>query len=190
MSTTSSIVKTTRVWFVALVLWAVVGLSGDLRHRQNLALGQDGAAAAAEQDNDVDLDEIARRDPAVAAVLELDRDTPRAQLRAVFALLDLAQPQVAAEVFEPLAAAELSDAQRTELVQHFGTARFLHILRVAKPGHAVYFDHPRAAAFAQSCLDAAANHARDPQRLAEAIKQLGSPVESFSGVKRGIDAWA
>lgn len=177
-------VKTTHLWQTVVVWWAAAGLLAGFHLGPRQAAAQDGAAAQA--NGPVDLDEVARRDPAVAAVLELDRETPRAQLRAVFALLDLGQPGVAAEVFEPLAAAELSDAQRTQLVEHFGTARFLQLLRVTKPGHAVYFDHPAAAAFAQASLDAAAQHARDPQRLAAAVEQLAAPDRQVRHEARSV----
>jgi hypothetical protein len=128
----------------------------------------------------------ARRNPAVAAALELPRTTAAEQVRAVLTLLDLGYPQVAAEVFRELQQLRLTEEERAAVARQFGTGAMLQLIRHDPPGAAE--DSPLAGAreFAQACLDAAATAARDPQRIRQGIAQLasGDPGQAYAA---GVD---
>ena len=94
---------------------------------------QEPAAEAPAAEPPPTLAEYARRDPAVAAVLELPRTTPSQQLRAILMLIDLGHPEVAAQIVPTLTGAKLDDVQKTALVAEFGTAKFLRLIRLDGP---------------------------------------------------------
>jgi CheY-like chemotaxis protein len=105
--------------------------------------------------------------PAVLSALELPRTKPGDYLQVVVCLVDLGQPELAAPIFKELRALRLTDAQRAALVHDYGSHRMLQIARTP--------ELPNGAAFAESCLAAAAAEARDPQRLAKLIDALADP---------------
>lgn len=126
------------------------------------------------------LAEYARRDPAVAAVLELPRTTASQQLRAILMLIDLGHPEVAAQIVPELTGAKLDDVQKTALVAEFGTAKFLRLIRLDGPAAEGAAPNPLAGlrAFAQSCIDAADAAAKDPAHVAKLLEALNAPAEA------------
>lgn len=120
--------------------------------------------------DDPALAEAARRSPAVAALLEMPREKPEEQLTAIFTLIDLGELEVAAALWKSFAHVELDDAQRADLAARFGTARLLQLARNPQlaPGAGVR-------GFVDSCLEAAAQVAHDPRRLAKLIADLNDP---------------
>ena len=126
------------------------------------------------------LAEYARRDPAVAAVLELPRTTASQQLRAILMLIDLGHPEVAAQIVPTLTGAKLDDVQKTALVAEFGTAKFLRLIRLDGPAAEGAAPNPLAGlrAFAQSCIDAADAAAKDPAHVAKLLEELNAPAEA------------
>lgn len=144
------------------------------------------AAAVADEPAPIDaaidaaaLVDFGRRDPVVAAVLELPRETPAQQLGAILALIDLRRTDVAALLTPALVSAEMDEAQRADLVRQFGSARFLQLIRLdaPRPGETAPSDLAGLGAWAQAALDAAAAQARDPQRIAAIVQQLNAPAE-------------
>lgn len=143
------------------------------------------------------LSEAALRGPAVASVLDLPRETPAQELSAIFTLLDLAEFDVAQRLWQDFAP-EMQEQTKAALVKEFGVARFLNLARrQAVTG----LDGSRA--FAESCLQAAAELGRDPQQLAKLINDLSSDsvetrraarsdlaVTGDAGAKACIDALA
>lgn len=131
------------------------------------------------------LEDFARNDRIVAAVLESPRDTPEQKLRAVFRLLDLGHPEIASLVLPEVLDAPLDDAAAAALVREFGTAPFMKLIRLAAIPAPPSESSPKptlppfagAREFAQKCLDAAAAEARDPARLAKIIAQLNAPAK-------------
>ena len=122
--------------------------------------------------------DVARRNPVVGAALGLPRETPGQKMRTVVRLLDLGHADVAAMVLPELLAEPLDDAGRAALVREFGSARFLALIRLDRPGAEGEQNlFAGAGEFAQKCLDAAAAEARDPQRLAAIIAHLNAPTE-------------
>lgn len=140
---------------------------------------------------------FARSNPAVAAALEMPRETPAQKFRAVSVLVDLGHPELADRVLPELLAEQLDDAARAALVREFGAARFMRLIRLDQPIVATEpaADEPAegetpddavappppplagARAFAQACLDAAAAEARNPERLAALIAALHAATE-------------
>lgn len=118
----------------------------------------------------------AARSPAVATVLDGPLETPADRLEAVFTLLDLGEIEVAAALLSPVLQAELDDQGRAELVERFGTARFVNLARRDSPADEGE-TAPLAGArkFARRCIQAASKQARDPQRLAQLVAQLNDP---------------
>ncbi|MBA3484199.1 MAG: hypothetical protein H0T51_20540 [Pirellulales bacterium] len=125
----------------------------------------DGAALA----------DYARRLPAVAAVLDLPRETPAQKFRAVTMLIDLGHPEVASLLLPELLQGPIDDAGRAALVREFGTARFMKLIRLDSPAAPGPLAGIRE--FAQTCLDAAAAEATDPAKIAALIAQLNAPTE-------------
>jgi hypothetical protein len=125
------------------------------------------------------LADYARRDPAIAAVLELPRAKPAEQLRAILMLNDLGHPDVAAQIVPELLAAKLDDAQKAALVAEFGTAKFLKLIRLDSPAAEGAAPSPLAGLreFAQSCIAAADAAAKDPAHVAKLVQQLNAPTE-------------
>jgi hypothetical protein len=124
------------------------------------------------------LADYARRDPALAAVLSLPRQTAEEQFRAVKLLIDLGHPEVAALILPDLLKQKLDAKQQAALVEKFGTAAFLKLIRLDPPPQG---DQPAgplngARIFAQACLSAADAAAHDPARLAAIIAQLNAPT--------------
>jgi hypothetical protein len=105
------------------------------------------------------------RDPTVRAALELPRREPADYLRAISALIDLGRPGLAKPILEELSAQQLTDAQRAQLVEEFGSRRMLQVARARELA-------PAGTAFADACMTAAAAVANDPQRIARLVAQL------------------
>jgi hypothetical protein len=126
------------------------------------------------------LADFARRDPAVAAVLELPRTKPAEQLRAILMLVDLGHPEVAAQIAPELLGAQLDDAQKAALVTEFGTARFLKLIRLDAPAAEGAPPTPLAGMreFARSAIAAADAAAKDPARITALINGLNAPTEA------------
>jgi CheY-like chemotaxis protein len=106
--------------------------------------------------------------PAVRAALELPRTKPEHYLSAVFALVDLQRPELAAPILQELIGQNLSDEQRAALVREFGSHRMLQLARTTALG-------PAGAEFAEACMAAAEKRATDPQRIAGLVEQLTAP---------------
>lgn len=109
------------------------------------------------------------RSPAVAAVLDVPRDTPADAMSAVLTLIDLDAWDAATEVFQPIAAEKLSPEEMAAIVHRLGTARMLKLA-----GAAGEKQIPGARVFAQKCLAAAAKQARSPENLEKLISNLTS----------------
>ena len=131
--------------------WALAAVAG----------AQDAAPAAG------DVPTSPETNPAVLSALELPRTKPGDYLQAVMCLVDLGRPELAAPIFKELEALQLTAAQRAELVTEYGSYRMLQLARTKQL--------PGGAAFAESCLAAAAAQARNPQRLASLIDALFDP---------------
>ena len=125
------------------------------------------------------LDEAALRGPAVASVLDMPRKTPAGQLSAVFTLLDLGEGDVAALVWEGMSVEDFGEGTQAELVEKFGTARFL---KLARRGASDRLSGVRA--FVENCLAAAAKRGRDPKRLAKLIGDLSDESEAVRHMAR------
>lgn len=131
------------------------------------------------------LREAAERSVAVAAVLDMPHETPAERLAAVFTLLDLGELDVAAVLLDPVLKADLSDEERAQLVQQFGTARFLNLARRDGPvaeGEAAPLAGARK--FARACMDSAAKQARDPKRIAKLVADLEDPSAEVRNAAR------
>ncbi len=125
------------------------------------------------------LEEAMLRGPAVASVLDMPRKTPAEQLSAVFTLLDLGEGDVAALVWEGMSVEDFGEGTQAELVEKFGTARFL---KLARRGAGDRLSGVRA--FVENCLAAAAKRGRDPKRLAKLIGDLGDESEAVRHMAR------
>ena len=139
------------------------------------APAEDAAPAAPALADAPTLADFARREPAVAAVLDLPRETPAQKLRAVAMLIDLGHPEVASLLLPELLQSPIDDAQRAALVRELGMARFMKLIRLDSPATPGPLAGLRE--FAQACLDAAAAEARDPARIAALVEQLNAPTE-------------
>lgn len=139
--------------------------------------------AAAQTDDETLLREATARSAAVATVLDAPRKTPAERLASVFTLLDLGEVDVAGVLLAPVLQEKLSDKDRAELVEQFGTARFLNLARRDRPADE---GAPLAGArqFARRCLQAAAEQARDPQRVAKLVAQLNDPSPDVRNAAR------
>lgn len=131
------------------------------------------------------LRDAAQRSVAVAAVLDMPRETPAERLAAVFTLLDLGELEVASVILEPVLKQKLSNRQRAELVAEFGTARFLNLARRDESGtEGEEGSLAGAREFAQGCIAAASKLARDPQRIATLISELNDPSAEVRNAAR------
>jgi len=131
------------------------------------------------------LNAAAQRSPAVATVLDAPLDTPADRLAAVFTLLDLGELEVAAAVLAPVLQADLDDKGRAELVERFGTARFLNLARRDSPaGEGETAPLAGARKFARRCIEAAAKHSRDPKRIAQLVVQLNDSAADVRNAAR------
>lgn len=106
-------------------------------------------------------------DPTLRAVLETPRNTPDDYARALFALVDLGEPERALKVLEEINALNLDEAGKAKLVTEFGSASFVRLTLTKELG-------PDAVTFATSCLQAARAQAVAPERLASLVTQLSS----------------
>jgi len=160
---------TSQVCRASLVV--LCAISAAIAHAQPATPPQSAPALGADT-----LADYARREPAVAAALELPRTTPAQQLKAVLVLIDLGRPEAAALILPELLDTKIDAPTGAALVREFGPARFMELIRLDDGQDAA---NPLAGAgkFAQACLDAAAAEASDPRRLAELIAQLQSPSE-------------
>jgi hypothetical protein len=145
----------------------------------SLLPAQEPAADAPAAEPAPTLADYARRDPAIAAVLELPRTTAAQQLRAILMLVDLGHPEVAGQIVPELLGAKLDDAQKAALVAEFGTAKFLKLIRLDSPGGQAADAGPLAGVreFAQGCIAAADAASKDPAHIAKLLAQLNAPVE-------------
>lgn len=141
---------------------------------------------AAAQPPEVDFDELARRDPAAGALLDLPRDSAATGLRVIFGLIDLGHHDAARSLLGEVAAGEISDDEKAALVDRYGTARLLRLLRYTGPGGVV--ESPAGREFVAATLQAASDHARDPKRLAEAVSQLAEPSRRRAAQKTLVAA--
>jgi HEAT repeat protein len=107
------------------------------------------------------------RDPAVLAALESDPKTPEQLTRTALALLDLDRPQLARRFLGQLLEQELDAETLVRLSDRFGTAAFLRLAQ-AEPLE------PFGQQLRQKVLAAAAQFARDPQRLEGLVRQLNA----------------
>ncbi|MCC6494172.1 MAG: hypothetical protein IT424_14255 [Pirellulales bacterium] len=130
------------------------------------------------------LADFARRDPTIAAVLEIPRDTAAGKMRALLALVNLGHAEAAGLVARELLQQPLDDSQRAALVGEFGSAAFLRLIWLDGPAPVEAAPRPLAGLrdFSQSCLDAAATQARDPARVAALAAQLNAatPEERYA----------
>src|SRR5882757_221279 len=87
--------------------------------------------------------------PAVRAALELPRTEPKHYVSAILALVDLGRPELAAPILKELQGLNLTDEQRAQLVNDFGSHRMLQLARNTDLA-------PASQQFAEACMTAAA----------------------------------
>ena len=138
------------------------------------------STTSAQDDADSFLRAAARRNVAVASVLDAPMNTPAERMSAVFAMLELEEHKVAAALLAPALTAEYDAATRAELVTQFGTGRFLALARSERTAAAEAAPLTGARKFAEECLAAATQQSRNPQRIAALVKQLNA---SEAGVR-------
>ncbi len=100
----------------------------------------------------------------------MPRKSPADFLATVTALIDLGEPELAAQVFAELAKLKLTDAQQAELVREVGPAALQKLLNTPELS--------AAAPFVEASFAAANKMATDPARLEKLIAALGSKQES------------
>jgi hypothetical protein len=105
------------------------------------------------------------KNPAVLTALEMPRKTPADHLQVILWLIDFDRQQLAKPILNELAKLQLTDAQRAELVNQFGSASLQKLANAEELA-------PAGAAFAEACMSAAETIATNPQRLDSLIKQL------------------
>lgn len=108
-------------------------------------------------------------DPAVLSALDLPREKPADYLRTVLLLIDLGRPELAKPIFADLLKQPLTDADRQQFVDQFGSGSMLKLSRTKELA-------PDGATFAQTCLSIASAAANNPQHIADLIKQLSDPL--------------
>jgi CheY-like chemotaxis protein len=122
--------------------------------------------------------DTAERNPTVDTVLQLPRETPADSLVAIFTLLDLGEDRKAEKLLAPLVQRQLTPDECARLVARFGSAKFLRLARLERPGNELVDGTPRFTGvrqFAETCLQEAADRARDPKRIASLVAQLHDP---------------
>jgi hypothetical protein len=144
-----------RVWFVLTLLFGLTRIS----------VAQEEPAAPAP------INPATIANPTVRAALEMPRKSPADFLAAVTALIDLGEPELAAQVFGELAKLKLTDAQQADLVLEVGPAALQKLLNTPELATA-------AAPFVEASFAAANKIATDPARLEKLITALGSKQES------------
>jgi hypothetical protein len=108
------------------------------------------------------------KNPAVLSALEMPRKKPADYLQAVLWLIDLGRPELAKPILADLAKLELTDAQRQELVDQFGSGSMLKLSHSKELA-------PEGAAFAEACMAIASAITNNPQRITTLIQQLSDP---------------
>jgi hypothetical protein len=98
----------------------------------------------------------------------MPRTKPADYLQAVLWLIDLGRPELAKPILADLTKLELTDAQRQELVDQFGSVSMLKLSRSKELA-------PEGAAFADACMAIASAITNNPQRIAALIQQLSDP---------------
>ncbi|HEX5470741.1 MAG TPA: hypothetical protein VFW73_02590 [Lacipirellulaceae bacterium] len=106
--------------------------------------------------------------PAVLSALELPRHKPADYLQSVLWLIDLGRPELAKPIMADLAKLQITDAERQQLVDQFGTGSMLKIANTKDLA-------PDGPAFASACMAAASAAENNPQRIETLIKQLTDP---------------
>ena len=102
-------------------------------------------------------------------VLEQERTTPAQIVDGVLLLLDLNAVEPAATLFARLTALNLSEDDQVKLAREVGTAKLMRLARSSQLGEA-------AREWVQSATAAVERRVRDPQRIADSIKQLADPA--------------
>ena len=106
--------------------------------------------------------------PAVLSALEMPRKKPADYVQAILWLIDLGRPELAKPILAELTKLEVTDAQRQELVDQFGSFNMLKLSRSKELA-------PEGATFADSCMAVAAAITNSPQRIKTLIGQLSDP---------------
>ncbi len=115
-----------------------------------------------------DLGPKPEKNPAVLTVMEMERKTPADYVQSVLLLIDLGRPELAKPILADLAKQQITDTQRQQLVEQFGSAGMLKLSQAKELA-------PEGATFAEACMAAAAAAATNPQRIAGLIKDLTDP---------------
>lgn len=105
--------------------------------------------------------------PAVRATLSARRESPRDYLRDVINLLDLGEPELAANYFRELVALKLDDQAKADLVAEFGPATMLRLSRAPVLG-------PEAKQFTTSAMSASAARDASQVKVDDLLEQLAS----------------
>jgi CheY-like chemotaxis protein len=116
----------------------------------------------------VDIGPKPEKNPAVVSALEMPRKKPADYLQAILWLIDLGRPELAKPILADLAKLQLTDAQRQELVDQFGSGSMLKLSRSKELA-------PEGAGFADACMAVASAITNNPQRIATLIQQLSDP---------------
>ena len=98
----------------------------------------------------------------------MPRKKPADYVQAILWLIDLGRPELAKPILADLAKLELTDAQRQELVDQFGSGSMLKLSHSKELA-------PEGAAFADACMAVASAITNNPQRIATLIQQLSDP---------------
>ena len=124
------------------------------------------------------LESVSDDNPAVAAIMQLPRESTSQELQAIFTLIDLGEMDAAAELWKSFSQREPDDTAMRQLVSQFGTARFLKLARQDREQFA------GAENFVTKSLETTARFARDPKRLSELIGKLSDPSEEVRNAAR------
>jgi CheY-like chemotaxis protein len=116
-------------------------------------------------------------DPAVRAAVELPRTEPSHYLWAIFSLTDLGRPELAGPILKELGQLNLSNDQRADLVDEFGSRRMLELARNDALA-------PDGGALAEACMAAAAARAGLPPAGESAARLVATPMESELETRR------
>lgn len=122
---------------------------------------------------------------AVEAIRQSEPQSAGQLMRAVDLLLRLDRVDVAQEYWQQLTAMPLSDEQKAQLQEQFGTAA---LLRLARSSGLT----PEPSSFVAGINTAVRTLQRDPKRLADAAEMLGSsdPRQQYEGALRLVRAGA
>jgi hypothetical protein len=125
-------------------------------------------AAKAGPSGPADIGPKPENNPAVVSALEMPRKKPADYLQAILWLIDLGRPELAKPILADLAKLELTDAQRQELVDQFGSGSMLKLSHSKELA-------PEGATFADACIAVASAATNNLQRIATLIGQLSDP---------------